>query len=181
LRGDAEWRVTARELRAHARMLQRMGLSPQALKEDVSAPAALRWTVMRLPLLAALPLASLALLAYWPPLAGAEWMVARTKEGPDSESTVRVLSVGFFCISWTLLLAGIAAWSVGWLWGVLTLLLLPAAGAGAAVVAERRRLRWMAVRRFFVRHLHRRRLGRMRARQVAIAAHLDELLDLGLQ
>jgi 1-acyl-sn-glycerol-3-phosphate acyltransferase len=180
-RGDADWRMTARELRAHARMLQRMGLSPQALKEDVRWPAALRWMLLRLPLLAAIPLASLALLAYWPPLRGARWMVAHTKEGPDSISTVRVLSVSFLCIGWTFLVAGIAGWSLGWRAGLGALLLLPGAGIGAAVVAERRRLSWLAVRRFFVRHLHRRRLGRMRERQAMIAAHLNELLDLGMQ
>jgi 1-acyl-sn-glycerol-3-phosphate acyltransferase len=180
-RGDAEWQMTARELRAHARMLQRMGLSPQALKEDVRWPSALRWTLVRLPLLAAIPLASLAMLAYWPALLGARWLVARSKEGPDSFSTVSVLSISFLCIPWTVLLAGVAAWSFGWWWGLGTLVLLPAAGTGAAIVAERRRLSWLAVRRFFIRHLHRRRLARMRERQAMIAAHLNELLDLGMQ
>jgi len=70
---------------------------------------------------------------------------------------------------------------VSWVMGFVVFLLLPLIGAGAAVVAERRRLRWLAVRRFFVRHLHRRRLGRMRARQFAIAAHLNELLEIGMQ
>lgn len=181
LRGDAEWRATARELRAHARMLQRMGLSPQALKEDVSWTAALRWSLLRFPLLASIPLASLALLVYWPPLAGADWFSKHNREGPDSESTYRVLGVALFCTVWTLLLAGAAAWALGWGWGVAVFLLLPVAGAGAAMVAEQRRLRWMAVRRFFVRHLHRQRLGRMRARQVAIARHLNDLLDIGTQ
>ncbi len=181
LRGDAEWQDTARELRAHARMLQRMGLSPQALKEDVRLTAALRWLLMRLPLLAALPLAALALLVYWPPLAGARWVSKHTGEGPDSQTTYHVLGVALFCTIWTLVLAGAAAWVLGWAWGLGVFLFLPVAGAGAGVVAERRRLRWMAVRRFFVRHLHRRRLGRMRARQIAIAAHLNELLEIGTQ
>jgi hypothetical protein len=180
-RGDAEWQMTARELRAHARMLQRMGLSPQALKEDVRWPAALRWLLLRLPLLAAIPLASMAMLAYWPALVGARWMAAASKEGPDSVSTVRVLSVSFLCILWTVLVAGVAGWLFGWAWGVGAFVLLPSAGIGAAIVAERRRLRWLAVRRFFVRHLHRRRLARMRERQAMIAAHLNELLDLGMQ
>jgi 1-acyl-sn-glycerol-3-phosphate acyltransferase len=180
-RGDAEWQMTARELRAHARMLQRMGLSPQALKEDVRWPAALRWSLLRLPLLAAIPLASLAMLTYWPALVGARWMAEASKEGPDSVSTVRVLSVGFLCILWTVLVAGVAGWLFGWAWGVGAFILLPSAGIGAAVVAEQRRLRWLAVRRFFVRHLHRRRLARMRERQAMIAAHLNELLELGMQ
>ncbi len=180
-RGDAEWRTTARELRAHARMLQRMGLSPQALKEDVRAPAALLWTIKRLPLLALLPLASLAFLVYWPPLTGARWFARHNKEGPDSESTYRVLAVFLLGTIWTVLLASAAAWMLGWLSGLVALLLLPAVATGAAVVAESRRLSWLAVRRFFVRHLHRRRLGRMRQRQIMIAAHLNELLDLGMQ
>ncbi len=181
LRGDAEWHATARELRAHARMLQRMGLSPQALKEDVRLPGALFWSLKRLPLLALLPLASLALLAYWPPLAGARWFAKHNREGPDSESTYRVLAVALLGVIWTLVLAGVAAWALGWAWGLVAFVVLPAAAAGAAVVAEFRRLGWLAVRRFFVRHLHRRRLGRMRQRQITIAAHLNELLELGLQ
>jgi len=181
LRGDAEWMNTARELRAHARMLQRMGLSPQALKEDVSWSAALRWLVLRLPLLAAIPLAAVALLVYWPPIAAARWLSKHTGEGPDSVTTYHVLGLFLFCTVWTLLLAAAGAWTLGWAFGLAVVLLLPVIGAGAAVVAERRRLRWLAVRRFFVRHLHRRRLGRMRARQIAIAAHLNELLEIGLQ
>lgn len=181
LRGDAEWRSTARALRAHERLLQRMGMTPQALREDVTGAAAARWAILRFPLLAAVPLAAVALLAYWPPLFAARWLATHNSEGPDSESTYRVLGVPLFGTIWTLLVSIAAGWSFGWPWGVATLLLLPAFGIGAAMVAEQRRLRWMAVRRFFVRHLQRRRLGRMRERQRAIAAHLHELLELGTQ
>jgi hypothetical protein len=89
--------------------------------------------------------------------------------------------VGFLGTVWTVLLAASATWALNWRWGVATFVLLPLIAAGAAIVAERRRLSWLAVQRFFVRHLHRRRLGRMRARQIAIARHLDELLEIGLQ
>ena len=181
LRGDAEWRSTARELRAHARMLQRMGMTPQALKEDVKWTAAARWMIARFPLLAAVPLAAVALLAYWPPLLAARWLGTHNSEGPDSESTYRVLGVTLFGALWTLLLSAVAAWGGGWRWGLGTLLLLPVVGIGAAIVAEQRRLRWLAVRRFVVRHLHRKRLGEMRERQQLIAAHLNELLELGTQ
>ena len=181
LRGDAEWRTTARELRAHSRMLQRMGMTPQALKEDVTWTAAARWMIARFPLLAAVPLAAVALLAYWPPLFAARWLGTHNSEGPDSESTYRVLGVPLFGTVWTLLVSAAAALSGGWRWGLGTLLLLPVVGIGAAIVAEQRRLRWLAVRRFFVRHLHRKRLGTMRERQQLIAAHLHELLELGTQ
>jgi len=180
-RGDAEWQATARELRAHARMLQRMGLTPETLKQHVSWPAALRWLIMRLPLLAAIPLASLALLAYWPPIRAAVWVGRHNGDGPDSESTYRVLGMALFGPLWTVCLSAVAGWLGGWALGLGMLVLLPLAAIGAAVVTERRRLRWLAMRRFFVRHLHRRRLARMRARQAAIAGHLDELLDLGRQ
>jgi 1-acyl-sn-glycerol-3-phosphate acyltransferase len=181
LRGDAEWQNTARELRAHARMLQQMGLSPQALKENVTWTAAVRWIVMRLPLLIAIPLAWLALLAYWPPILGARWLGQHNTDGPDSQSTYEVLGMGLFGVVWTVLVSVAAGWIFGWAMGVTTLVLLPSAGVVAAIVSERRRLSWQAVRRFAVRHLHRRRLGRMRARQVAIARHLHELLEMGLQ
>lgn len=181
LRGDAEWQNAARELRAHARMLQRMGLSPQALKEDVSWSDALRWFVLRLPLLIAVPAAAVALLVYWPAIMAARLLAKYNGEGPDSETTYHVLGLFLFCSMWTLILAGVAGWAMGWLVGILVFLLMPVIGAAAAVVAEQRRLGWLAVRRFFVRHLHRHRLGRMRARQVTIAAHLDELLEIGLQ
>jgi glycerol-3-phosphate O-acyltransferase/dihydroxyacetone phosphate acyltransferase len=180
-RGDAEWRATARELRAHARMLQRMGLTPQALKQNVTWPAAIRWVVLRLPLLLAIPLASLALLAYWPAIRAAIWVGRHSGEGPDSESTYRVLGMAVFGTSWTIIVSAVAGWVGGWALGIVTLVLLPLTVIGAAIVSERRRLSWLAVRRFFVRHLHRRRLGRMRARQAVIAKRLDELLELGMQ
>jgi hypothetical protein len=49
------------------------------------------------------------------------------------------------------------------------------------MVAEQRRMGWLAIRRFFMRRLQRRRLGRMRERQRAIAARLNELLEIGAQ
>lgn len=181
LRGDAEWQATARELRAHARMLRQMGLSPQALKEDVRWTAALRWMIMRLPLLLAVPLATVALLVYWPPILGARWAGAHNSDGPDSETTYQVLGMGLLGTVWTLMLSALAAWLGGWKIGFVTVLLLPSAGIAAALVSERRRLGWLAVRRFTVRHLHRRRLARMRTRQAAIARHLHELLEVGMQ
>jgi 1-acyl-sn-glycerol-3-phosphate acyltransferase len=181
LRGDAEWQQTARELHAHARMLQRMGLTPEALKSDVSWAAALRWAIMRLPLMAAVPLASAALLAWWPPVAAARWVARHNGEGPDSESTFRVLGLALFGTIWTVLTSAVAAYLGGWMWGVAAFLLMPAIGVGAALVSEQRRLGWISVQRFFVRHLHRRRLGKMRQRQRMIAAHLNELLEIGTQ
>jgi len=181
LRGDAEWQETARELHAHDRMLQRMGLTPETLKADVTWAAAVRWTIMRLPLMAAVPLASVALLAWWPPVAAARWVGRHNGEGPDSESTFRVLGLGLFGTIWTLMTSALATNLGGWTWGVAAFLLMPAVGAGAAIVSEQRRLGWISVQRFFVRHLHRRRLGTMRERQRAIAAHLNELLEIGTQ
>ena len=180
-RGDAEWRSTARELRAHARMLHLMGLTPQALKENVTWTAAARWLFERLPLLVAVPLAAVALLAYWPPLFAARWVGKHNDEGPDSESTFRVLGVALFGTVWTLLVSAVAGWAFGWPWAFATLLLMPAVGIGAAMIGEQRRLGWMTVQRFFVRHLQRQRLGKMRERQRAIAEHLNELLELGTQ
>lgn len=180
-RGDAEWMSTARELRAHMRMLQRMGLSPQALTQDVSLGAALGWTFQRLPLLILIPLASLALLVYWPSSLGARWFATHHGEGNDSLTTYHALSFTLLSVVWTLILAGVAWWTLGGVAALIALFLLPMAGIGAAVVSEFRRLSWLTVRRFFVRHLHRRRLKRMRERQALIAAHLNELLELGMQ
>jgi 1-acyl-sn-glycerol-3-phosphate acyltransferase len=179
--GEQEWRSTARELRAHARMLQRTGMTPETLKEDVTWTAAARWMIAQLPLLAAVPLAAVAQLAYWPALVATRWLETHNPEGPDTTSTYRVLGMAVFGVAWTLLVSAVAGWAFGWPWGVGAMLLMPAVGIGAAMVAEQRRLRWLAVRRFFVRHRHRQRLARMRERQQAIAAHLNELLELGTQ
>jgi len=181
LRGDAEWQQTARELHAHALMLRRMGLTPQALKEDVSWLAAVRWALARLPLLIAVPLAWLAILAYWPAIATSRWLSHHNPDGPDSESTYLVLGVAILGALWTVLVSGAVGWVFGRGWGLSALVLLPSAAVVAAMVAERRRLGWLAVRRFFVRHLHRRRLGRMRTRQAAIAKQLNGLLELGMR
>jgi hypothetical protein len=162
-------------------MLRGMGMTPQELREDVTWTAAARWSVFRFPLLAAVPLAALALLAYWPPLFATRWLATHNREGPDSESTHRVLGMLIFGTIWTVLVGIAAGWTLGWPWGLVTLLLLPAVGIGAAMVAEQRRMGWLAIRRFFMRRLQRRRLGRMRERQRAIAARLNELLEIGAQ
>lgn len=63
--GATTWRETAVELRAHGRALAKLGLTPETLIADVSAGAALRWTLARLPLLPLLPISLLGGMHFW--------------------------------------------------------------------------------------------------------------------
>ena len=174
---DSGWRRVARELRLHDRILTRLGLTPVTLKEQVSADAALGWTLRRLPLLLMLPLAGIGLVLFWVPreFAGAIGAKLARAEGEDAVPTFRVLYGGVSFLAWFLLLAVAASFVLGALGGVIVFFLLPVVAFGALVVGESRRLSWAAIRRFFTLHLERERVATLRERQHALAERLREL------
>ena len=174
---DDRWRRVARELRAHDLLLVRLGLTPHALKEDVSRTAALQWLVERLPLLALLPLAALGLVLFWIPreLAGAIGVKMARNEGEDAVPTFRVLTGCLLFICWFLLLAVASGFALGVWGGVLVFAALPVLAFGALAVGESRRFSWIALRRFFVVRTQRERVQRLRERQAAIAVRLRDL------
>jgi glycerol-3-phosphate O-acyltransferase/dihydroxyacetone phosphate acyltransferase len=176
---ESRWRPLARALRAHDRMLARMGLTPRTLKERVTSDAALRWTLSRIPQLAFVPLAAVGYVLFWIPrevTAAVAEKLARS-EGEDTVPTYRVLGGFLFFSLWFLLLAVASAVIAGPWTGLLVLVVLPFVAVGALAVGESRRLTWDSVRRFFVMRRHRKRVAALRERQRALAGQLSQLYE----
>jgi glycerol-3-phosphate O-acyltransferase/dihydroxyacetone phosphate acyltransferase len=176
---ESRWRPVARALRAHDRMLTRMGLTPRTLKEQVTSDAALRWTLLRIPQIAFVPLAALGYVLFWIPreiTAAVAEKLARP-EGEDAVPTYRVLAGFLFFGGWFLLLSIVASFFIGG-WGALLLFLaLPFIAMSTLAAGESRRLSWDAVKRFFVLRTQRARVAALRARQHALAVQLRALYD----
>jgi 1-acyl-sn-glycerol-3-phosphate acyltransferase len=177
LGGESRWRPVARALRAHDRMLTRMGLTPRTLKQQVPSDVALRWTLSRVPQVAFLPLAAAAWVLFWIPRAITSAVAERLArpEGEDAVPTYRML-FGFVMFScWFLLLAVASSFAVG-AWGALAVfVVLPFVGLGTLAAGDSRRMTWDAVRRFFVLRLHRERVAALREHQRVLAEQLREL------
>jgi 1-acyl-sn-glycerol-3-phosphate acyltransferase len=176
---DPQWRTVVRELRAHDRVLQRLGLTPITLPVTVSSTDARRWVLRRLPLLLVLPLAALGLLLFWIPRELTGWAAGRASksEGEDTVPTYRVLYGVVIFTAWFLVLAIAASFTLGALGGLLVFMSLPLIGFGALFVGESRQLSWVALRRFFVLRLQRERIAKLRVRQRRLAARLRELFE----
>jgi glycerol-3-phosphate O-acyltransferase/dihydroxyacetone phosphate acyltransferase len=176
---ESRWRPLARALRAHDRVLTRMGLTPHTLKEQVTSEIALRWTLSRIPQLAFVPLAAVGFVLFWIPreiTAAVAEKLARP-EGEDAVPTYRVLAGFLFFSGWFMLLAIASSFFVGAWGGVLVFLTLPFIALSTLAVGDSRRLTWEAIRRFFVLRVQRDRVTALRERQRALAEQLRQLYE----
>ncbi|MBM4193072.1 MAG: hypothetical protein FJ202_01660 [Gemmatimonadetes bacterium] len=175
---DSAWRAVAREMRAHARLLGRLGISPAALRAPVTAGVAATWLVRRLPKLLLAPLALAGFLLFWLPRAVTDKVgtYASRAEGDDSVPTFRVMYGGVFFGLWFIALGAAVGVTFGWLAGIATVLLLPAAAYGAMAIGESQRFAWKSIRRAFVSWKHPERIAALRQRQHALAQRLRDLL-----
>lgn len=175
--GNDDWRDVAVELRAHARQLRQLGLTPEELKGDVRVGEAIEWSVMRIPLAVVLPVsvigASVFALPKWITTRAAARLAAA--EGPDALVTHRVLVGAVVFALWFAAVAALLWPLVGAGWALLSLVIQPLWAFAALAVGERRQQAWEATRRFFLRRAERPRLEQMRERQRSIAARLDAL------
>jgi 1-acyl-sn-glycerol-3-phosphate acyltransferase len=174
---DARWRPMARALRAHDRMLTRLGLTPSTLKSNVTSDAALRWTVSHLPQLLFVPLAAAGLVLFWIPreITGIVAEKLARPEGEDAVPTFRVL-FGFLMFTfWFFLLAVLSALVIGAWGGRVVFLALPFVAFGTLVMRDSRRLSWEAVKRYFVVRIQRDRVTALRERQHQLALQLRQL------
>lgn len=175
---DHGWRAVVRELRAHDRVLGRLGLTPRTLRSDPSARTALPWLAHQAPRLLMLPVAALGLLLLWVPreLTGSIGTKASKKEGDDSIPTFRVMYGGVIFGVWFLAVAAAVGAAYGWVPALLTFLLFPPFAFLAMAVGESRRFVWQSVRRFFIVRRHPERIAAMRQRQHALAQRMKDLL-----
>jgi hypothetical protein len=176
---ESKWRPVARALRAHDRMLSRLGLTPRTLREQVTSDAALRWTITRIPQLLFVPLAAVGFVLLWIPreiTAAVAEKLARP-EGEDAVPTYRVLAGFLFFSIWFVLLAVASSIVLGAWGGLLVFLALPFVAFSVLAVGDSRRLTWEAIRRFFVLRAQRDRVAALRERQRALADQLRQLYE----
>jgi 1-acyl-sn-glycerol-3-phosphate acyltransferase len=178
-RHETGWREVAVELRAHARQLRHLGLTPAELRADVRIGEAVQWSVGRIPLLLVLPVSLLGAIVFALP----KWITARVAgrmaatEGEDALVTYRVLIGAVVFSLWFLLVAVALLPLVGGMWALAFLVLQPFWAFAAIAVGERRRHAWEAVRRFFLRRSERPRLDALRERQRALALRLKQVYE----
>lgn len=174
-----EWRAVARALKAHDRLLTRMGLTPAALRADVTGDQAASWFVRRLPLVPMLPLAAAGFVLFRAPreLTGSIASRLAMAEGEDAVPTFRVLYGAVIFLVWFALLGITVGALYGWRYGLALMAVLPLFAYLALMIADSQRLSWAELRRFFVLRTHRRRVESLRRRQRALAERLRTLFD----
>jgi 1-acyl-sn-glycerol-3-phosphate acyltransferase len=175
---DDSWRTVERQVRAHERILGRLGLTPAALRADLGTGSAAVWLLRRVPLLLMTPIAGVGLLLFWVPrwLTGEIGTRASVKEGDDSIPTFRVMYGGVIFIAWFFLLAVAAGIAWGVVAGVVTFVAMPLLAFAALAIGESRRFVWQSIRRYFVLRRHPERIAALRQRQHDIAQQLKALL-----
>ncbi len=178
LRDHSGWRTAARELRAHDRVLGRLGITPSTLRAETSSRGAVLWLMRKLPMLLLTPIALAGLLLLWIPreVTGTIATKASKKEGDDSVPTFRVLYGGVFFFIWFVLLSGAVGATWGWLAALGTFVAMPFLAFGAMRVGESHRFVWQAIRRYFVVRKHAERVVALRQRQHQLAQKLKDLL-----
>lgn len=175
---DDSWRETAVALRAHARQLHLLGLTPAELRADVKFGETIEWTVSHMPLVLVLPVSLLGGILFWP----AKWITTTiadrltAAEGPESLVTHRVLVGAVVFLLWFLIIAAVVWAAAGAWWALGALLIQPFFAFAALAVGDRRARAWAAVRRFFLRRTEKPRLDALRERQRAIAERLRQLI-----
>ena len=180
LRGGADdgWRDVARELTAHRRQLEHLGLSPAALHGDVRVGEAVEWTIARLPFTLVLPISLIGAVVIWPPKAVTAAVARRMSatEGEETLVTYRVLVGAVVFALWFAVVAFAAVLPLlGLGWALLALLVQPVWAFAALAVSERRQQAFEAIRRFVLRRRVRPVLEELRERQRALARRLDAL------
>lgn len=186
--GDPRGSALGRDLRAHLRRLDRLGLRPSDLRADVGLRRAVAWALPRLlllvPLAATLGVAGYVLFLIPYRLTG---RVARAlRPDPDVAATVKMLAGVAAYSLWVVALGAAAGLAIeasgagpagGWLAALATLLGVPAIGMGGLLARERWRGSWRDARRFFLLRSRRDLIAHLAARQRALVPPLETLRD----
>jgi glycerol-3-phosphate O-acyltransferase / dihydroxyacetone phosphate acyltransferase len=176
-RGSGEWEGLAREVRRHARSLQRLGLRPPDLESAPSAGTAARWTIRNVGmLLTTAPLGLAGSILFYLPYRATGFLVDRLNITPDARSTYRTLGGALLFTLWIMMLAtvvGVVARS-GWA-AAAAVVVLPF----LALFALNFRDRWTyardRARRFLLLRSRERWRRELEARQRRIAERLHEV------
>ena len=177
--GDPRWEPLAADVRAHDRALTALGLRPADLGEPPRARAALRWTIRRLPLMAAAAsgLAAVGVVVFWVPYRLTDVLAKLGKPNPDTLSTHKVLAGALLFPIWIVLCALLVGVWGGPGWGIVALLLLPVLAFATLAITERWQDSRDDVRRFLLLRSRDEVLAELRASQRALALRLEEVRE----
>lgn len=172
------WEPLARDVRAHARVLRLLGMTPAELRTEVSLGEAGRWTLRQITLLRMLlPVAALGIVLFYVPYRLTAVLEARAKPLPDTRATYKTLMGGVLHIGWIVLLSAVAWWIGGWRAGLAALVLLPPLAVLTVAVVDVWRRSAGEARRFVLRRARGDALADVRARQRALAERLREVWE----
>ena len=175
---DEDGQALYTDLRRHLRRLRRLGLRPEQLhlRPDGPRPPGGLLRAYAVGVIAAVPYVLAVLLFFLPYQVTGR--LARLARQPEDRVSTYKLMIGIPVYAlWVLGIAGLVGWTVGWLWGVVALIVIPAVGVQGSRVRER----WREVghetllfRR--LRHL-RSWLGALRDDQRQLAERLQALFQ----
>jgi 1-acyl-sn-glycerol-3-phosphate acyltransferase len=174
---DPQSLALAREVTTHCRRLQRLGMEPGDLGARVDLRSALRWTANRVVWLGppATLLALSGFLLYLIPYHVTGLLARATKPPATQRSTYQILIGALIYTLWIVLVAvGVGTW-LGFGWGALTFVLLPAIGIVGLWIRERWRGYWDDMRRFFLIRSRFDLVRQLQERQRDLAVKLDRL------
>jgi 1-acyl-sn-glycerol-3-phosphate acyltransferase len=180
LRGDerAEWKRVKRQVAAHARVLDVLGLRPRELKEAPRTLGAALWTLRNLAFFAlGAPVAALGMAIYGIPYRLTGFLESRARPPADVRGTFKLLVGAAMHLVWTLAIVALVAWRFGALAAVAAAVALPLVGVTALHVVERWRSAVGEARRFLLRTRRREVLGELRQRQRDLAERLHKLWE----
>ncbi len=173
------WTSLLRDLRAHARRLQRLGLSPAALQAETRFAGNVSWVVRRLYLIG-IPIILIAVaswVAFWIPYHATRVLSRVGKPGLDQRSTYKLL-IGIVVYGlWVIAIGVIVSWGSRLSIGMLVFMLLPTVGVVGLWVRERWRGAWRDVRRFFLMRSRHEVVTELQAEQRRLAAELKALYE----
>lgn len=176
--GDARWEPLAREVRQHARTLRVLGMRPGELRADADPRVAAEWVARQLAFFGlGAPLATVGTVLFYLPYRLVGVVEAKARPTRDARATYKLLIGLVLGVVWTLLLAGLAAWRLGWLAGLAALVVLPVVARVTVHVYDRWARATGELRRFLLRTRRRAALAEVRERQRRLAARLDALWE----
>ena len=178
LDGDSDAAAAANMVNRHATTLALLGLTPADIHGPTALGSAVKWTMRRLApvqLLSA-AVAGVGTVVFWLPYVLTR-IVAEREAAPDVLATRKLLYGGAIFKVWILLLALAIGFALGWLPGVLALLLLPMLALQTLSYGERWAESARDARRFFVRRSRAEALSELRSRQREIGQLLSTLYD----
>jgi hypothetical protein len=174
--GDRVGIELERDVDAHRRRLEVLGLRPADLVSDVGLIRGAAWAaprVLRLPLEAAV--AIVGFLLFWPPyrLTG---VIVRWMKPPTNQISTHKLLVGIVAYALWLFALAAAGTVVFNIWvGLGVLLVVPAVGMVGRVIRERWRGAARDIQRFFLLRSRRAMMDTLRATQRDLGVRLDAL------